>query len=241
MAFEPLTPERRRQQTREYLLKAAEQVFAERGFHGATLDEVATVAGFTKGAVYSNFTSKDDLFLALLESRYERQLDDVRATLESSDGSPESQIVDFAALLRDQFEEGGDTWLTLDLEFFMYALRNPKVRKELTAFRRRDIDSVARIIEAERKRQGIETAEPATYAARIVLSLMNGVGMMRMIDPELVDESFLEDLIDFFYRAMTSGTEDVVKPQPPSARGGHRGPKPATTGRSKKRTGESHS
>ncbi|MGH9028978.1 MAG: TetR family transcriptional regulator, partial [Acidimicrobiales bacterium] len=47
MSFEPLTPERRRQQTRDYLLKAAEQVFAERGFNGASLDEVAAVAGFT--------------------------------------------------------------------------------------------------------------------------------------------------------------------------------------------------
>src|SRR5579862_5698159 len=82
MALEPLTPDRRRQQTRAYLLKAAEQVFSERGFHGATLDEVAAVAGFTKGAVYSNFQSKDDLFLALLEARYQSGMASVRALLD---------------------------------------------------------------------------------------------------------------------------------------------------------------
>src|SRR4249920_557563 len=69
-----LTPERRRALTRRHLLEAAGVVFARQGFHGATLDEVAATAGFTKGAVYSNFTSKDDLFLALLEDRTERQL-----------------------------------------------------------------------------------------------------------------------------------------------------------------------
>ena len=68
MALDPLTPERRRRQTRDHLLDAAAQVLAERGFHGASLDEVAAAAGFTKGAVYSNFKNKEDLFLALLET-----------------------------------------------------------------------------------------------------------------------------------------------------------------------------
>jgi AcrR family transcriptional regulator len=72
MAFEPLTPDRRRQQTRELLLEAAAKVLSERGYHGASLDEVASVAGFTKGAVYSNFKNKEDLFLALLDSLRER-------------------------------------------------------------------------------------------------------------------------------------------------------------------------
>ena len=72
MTFEPLTPERRREMTRQHLLDAAAIVFARKGFHGATLDEVAKLAGFTKGAVYSNFKSKDDLFLALLEQKSDR-------------------------------------------------------------------------------------------------------------------------------------------------------------------------
>src|SRR6266513_920054 len=63
--FEPLTPERRRAMTRQHLLEAAAMVFARNGFHGSTLDEVAATAGFSKGAVYSNFKSKHDLFLEL--------------------------------------------------------------------------------------------------------------------------------------------------------------------------------
>src|SRR5436305_3029120 len=71
MTIEPLTPERRRAMTREHLLEAAAIVFARNGYHGASLDEVAAAAGFTKGAVYSNFKSKEDLFLALIDHRIE--------------------------------------------------------------------------------------------------------------------------------------------------------------------------
>ena len=93
--FQPLTPERRRQQTRDHLLAAAAHVFAERGFHGASLDAVAAAAGFSKGAVYSNFKNKEDLFLALLESSYLRELASLRATLDASEVPAEARLTDF--------------------------------------------------------------------------------------------------------------------------------------------------
>src|SRR5580658_3699842 len=106
MALQPLTPERRRQQTREHLLAAAAEVFAERGFHGASLDEVAAVAGFTKGAVYSNFRNKEGLFLALFQAIYRHEMEALRATLdEPSEVPPESRLPDFVALIREQTRE----------------------------------------------------------------------------------------------------------------------------------------
>src|SRR5216683_2872866 len=83
VTFEPLTPERRRAMTRQHLLDAAAIVFARDGFHGSTLDEVAATAGFSKGAVYSNFKSKDDLFLELLHDRFDRQFAVVGEALET--------------------------------------------------------------------------------------------------------------------------------------------------------------
>ncbi|HEV2920825.1 MAG TPA: helix-turn-helix domain-containing protein, partial [Actinomycetota bacterium] len=81
------TRAQRRQQTRARLLDAAGQVFARRGFHAATVDEVADAAGYTKGAVYSNFANKEELFLALLDQRIAAQLQQVEAlyTIESSE------------------------------------------------------------------------------------------------------------------------------------------------------------
>src|SRR5438093_937347 len=74
-AVRKLTPEMRREQTRAYLLEAAAAVFAARGFHGASLDEIAEAAGFTKGAIYSHFQSKADLFLALQKERQDAMLE----------------------------------------------------------------------------------------------------------------------------------------------------------------------
>ena len=81
MTIEPLTPARRREMTRRHLLEAAAVVFARDGFHGASLDDVAATAGFTKGAVYSNFKSKEDLFLALFDDRLVREAADMQQVL----------------------------------------------------------------------------------------------------------------------------------------------------------------
>ena len=150
----PLTPERRRQQTREHLLAAAAEVFAERGFHGASLDEVAAVAGFTKGAVYSNFKNKEDLFLALFKANYDREMDAIRAALKDSEVPPESRISDFVALIRDQTTQVGRNFSLLYQEFSLYAARNPEVREELTRIDDEGAQALAGILQAERDAWG---------------------------------------------------------------------------------------
>src|SRR5687767_12383789 len=107
--------------TRERLLDAAAEVFAERGFAGASIDEIAVRAGHTKGAVYSNFEGKDDLFLALIDSRLA-----VKAA-ELDDGF--DGVTDVAGLLGrlradDVMPAHGDrTRYLLLSEFRLYALR----------------------------------------------------------------------------------------------------------------------
>src|SRR5271166_4118931 len=150
MAIEPLTPERRRQQTREHLLQAAAQVFAERGFHGASLDEVASVAGFTKGAVYSNFKNKEDLFLALFKANYDREMDALRTTLVRSDVPPQDRISDFVELMRLESDKSGSNFSLLYQEFWLYAARNPTARAELTRIEDEEVRALAEIIEAQR-------------------------------------------------------------------------------------------
>lgn len=200
---EPLTPERRRQRTREYLLAAAAQVFAERGFHGATLDEVAAVAGFTKGAVYSNFKSKDDLFLALLESRYESGRAGLRAHLETI-GWPH-RASDFLGRLVDELD-GATTehWGPLYEEFLVYAMRNPAARARLAELDRADVESLAALIAAERERHGIHDGHPPEHAARFVVALMRGLFTMRLVEAGAVDTALVASVLDFLDRALTT-------------------------------------
>jgi AcrR family transcriptional regulator len=200
--LEPLTPDRRRQQTREHLLAAAAQVFAERGFHGASLDAVAAAAGFSKGAVYSNFKNKEDLFLALLESIYSREMRLLRATLEASEVPPESRLTDFLPLILDGVGQtpSPENWAVLYMEFALFAMRNPAAQRKLAEIDEANIAAVAELISEEKT--GLQGAE-LKKAARIIEALFRGISIMRSLDPSAVDEAFLESALSFVSRALT--------------------------------------
>ncbi len=202
MAIEPLTPERRRQQTRDHLLAAAAQVFAERGFHGATLDEVATVAGFTKGAVYSNFKNKEDLFLALFRARYEQETAALRATLDASEVPSEDRLSDFVALFQDQTHLARSNFGLLYQEFWLYAARNPEVRKQFTQVDDDAVEALAELIADEREGQGLDPLDNAVQTARIIELLFRGIGLLRILQPEVADESLIEAAIVFVSRGL---------------------------------------
>jgi AcrR family transcriptional regulator len=210
MALEPLTPERRRQQTRDYLLQAASQVFAERGFHGASLDQVAAAAGFTKGAVYSNFKNKEDLFLALLEAIQEREMEALRATIESSDVPPEARLPDFVSLIRAQTSDLGRNWDVLYQEFAIYAMRNPSAREKLAEFDAMTIGRVAELIDTERARQGVEPLENSAHVARIITALFRGISVMRALNPDDVDDDFLATTMSFLAAGLLPAKTDAA-------------------------------
>jgi AcrR family transcriptional regulator len=205
-AFEPLTPDRRRRQTRDHLLEAAAQVLSERGYHGASLDEVAAKAGFTKGAVYSNFKNKEALFLALLDSMREREMEAVHQTIEASDIPPELRLEDFVTLWREPSTPATFSWISLYLEFCLYAIRNPAAREQLVELEEASIDSIAEILETERAKSGIHTDESPRQLARIVVAFMRGLSIMRELDPPAVDEEFLQVALAVLARALNPGT-----------------------------------
>src|SRR2546429_772270 len=110
---EKLTPERRRELTRSTLVDAAADVFARRGFHAASLEEIAETAGFTRGAIYKNFENKEELFFAVIERRIGAQLTRFREVLRQ-DRTVAADPAKLASIWESML--GFDTeWLTLDL------------------------------------------------------------------------------------------------------------------------------
>jgi AcrR family transcriptional regulator len=209
-AFEPLTPERRRAMTRRHLLDAAAAVFTEKGFHGATLDEVAARAGFTKGAVYSNFKSKDDLFLALLDDRVERQMAIIGAELEEGPRDRDVELPRMLDLIRAvMFREENAEFTLLFLEFVLYARRNPEARAKLVAMARHDRANTVEMIRREWERRGATPKFDVEAEATISLALFNGLGLAQLVDPESVDESTLATALDFMYEALGVRDEDL--------------------------------
>src|SRR6185437_3057785 len=124
----------RTQATRGKLLKAGMRVFARDGFEAARIEDVAAEAGHTRGALYANFKSKEELFFALLEQEAHRRLVKLRGILEQCPSVEERM----RALRRFYLERAGDRqWALLMLEFRLYALRHGRMRAKLAAAHQR--------------------------------------------------------------------------------------------------------
>jgi AcrR family transcriptional regulator len=197
MTVEPLTPARRREMTRRHLLDAAAVVFARDGFHGASLDDVAATAGFTKGAVYSNFKSKEDLFLALFDDRLVRQMVGVQEALDTPhvDGRVE-QLPRVRTVLERLWD---DEWTALYLEFVLYAKRNPAAREKLAATLRREYEVTCGMLDDVYASVGGTPEWPVPMLAKISMSLFEGLALGRLIDPEEYTQETITDALTFLY------------------------------------------
>jgi AcrR family transcriptional regulator len=124
----PSRQQLRAQETQARLLGAAEEIFVRDGYEAAQLDEIAATAGRSKGAVYTHFKSKEDLFLALFEQRTRSFIESFVANLDKCTNQKESMQAfrDFyVELARDR------TWPILTMEFKLFALRHPESKERL--------------------------------------------------------------------------------------------------------------
>ena len=120
--------ELRTKETRELLLRAAEKIFVRDGYEGAELGEIAALAGRTKGAIYAQFESKEDIFLALIEDRtlrYRAQMEKLLAQSTTVDQSMAALRHFYLTFIEDQ------AWALLLLEFKLFTIRHPKSKKRL--------------------------------------------------------------------------------------------------------------
>jgi AcrR family transcriptional regulator len=204
-----MTRVERKAQTRSDLIAAGHRVFVERGFHAATLDDIADAAGYTKGAVYSNFRGKDDLFLALLDEHYERR---VRAHCELMLGldldDPEETWRAIARIMIEAYERD-PAWWTLVSDFSTHAARHPQTRVRLRELRERFIGSMAELIEIVAKRQGISSRLSSRDIARGTGALMRGLVLDWILDP--ADESrvgVFEETVAAFLRGVAAPLDE---------------------------------
>lgn len=188
---EVLTRKETQEQTRERLLTAAAKVFARRGYHRATVDEIASEAGFTTGALYSNFAGKEKLFLALADRQVELRVGEVRAIAEAAEGDGDAST-EAAAQFRT-FLEADPDWPLLFYEFWSLSVRNPELQGELAKRRDSIRDALAETLERVAKRHGFELRFPASVLATAIVASLNGLAFERAADPEaLPDEVFAE-------------------------------------------------
>ncbi|MEU4812902.1 TetR family transcriptional regulator [Nocardia fluminea] len=187
--------------TRAALLTAAEEVFADKGFAEATLDDIAERAGFSRGAVYANFANKTELFLALLDDWLQLEIDS-RLRLNDPSHTPQQDIDALAGHGGNRFADSKRFLLLI--EFRLYALRHPEVAQRLRDYDRASTDWFAAVIEEVAVASQIPLPAPVRQIALLVLALEHGIATLAHTDPERVPHEAFLDSLTLLNRALTA-------------------------------------
>jgi AcrR family transcriptional regulator len=186
-----LTRAESKARTRADLVDAARRVFLERGYHAASVADVAAEAGFSTGAVYSAFRGKADLFLAVLDAHLAERIRGMEAVVASA-----TTAAEHAEQLARQFatvSANDRGWSPLIIEFWAHAARDPELRTQFAERHDSLKQAIARMLEEMLARTGerlvLSTGEVAMAAA----ALANGLTLERLAHPDgMPDERFAE-------------------------------------------------
>ncbi|RBQ14193.1 TetR/AcrR family transcriptional regulator [Spongiactinospora rosea] len=178
--------------TRELLLAAAAQVFAEHGYAGASVDEIAAQAGYTIGALYSHFSGKDELFLTLFDLHAAGHLRDIEEIIRQCTGDPDfTALGDYLATLADN---DSCRW-ALESEFRRHAMTRPELMARLAERRAAGQTAIAGLMPCRRP----GTAQCAEDDAALVITQLEGLILQRRLNPASVPPGlFAEALRRFF-------------------------------------------
>jgi AcrR family transcriptional regulator len=180
-----------REQTRARLFTAAAEVFAEHGVGGATVEQIASAAGFTRGAFYSNFATKEDLLVAMLEDHVQRSIAHHAALL--------AEHPDAVSYVRALSEEEGreDDPLhnnhLLQIELILHVARTPEHRPALAERLRTMRKLIGDIVVRTMRASGVTVEIDPWAAGALLLAIEDGFRLHRLIDPDATPpEAFLE-------------------------------------------------
>ena len=172
-----------REETRRALLDAAGRVFAERGYSGASVEAVSKAAGLSTGALYSNFSGKEDLFLSLYEERVERRRRELTDAATAGESGPEA--LSFATATVDRSLDADLDFFLLYFEFALHAARNPGFRRRFEEIRSEGLAKLAFGLTRGLEHVGAEdSAVSAEELAQAMRALGYGLALDRIINGE---------------------------------------------------------
>jgi AcrR family transcriptional regulator len=169
------------ERNRALVLAAARRVFLARGYHAATLDEIADEAGFSRGVVQSRFGNKADLFLALLAERIAERATQNARLAEGLSGAEGTRVLREHAARRNRAELD---WGLLLIEFRVHAARDPDLARRYAALHARTRQGLAGVITGLYERAGRPPPLPAEEMAQMILTVEAGIRLEQAADPD---------------------------------------------------------
>jgi AcrR family transcriptional regulator len=203
-----LTREQQKADTRARLIECAHAVFLRNGFHAATLEEIALQAGVTKGAVYSNFASKAQLFLAVNGTRMQARLGEYQR-LRVAMTRLDTLVREYMRIIIRDDPDG--RWASVVAEASAVAAGDEPFRAALTGQSSRGNAVIAEAMVDVAERTGVEFRLPRAQMVKVGSALMRGLLLQRLLDPQGVSRAFIEDVYVAFIEAM-------VRPRPRAPR-----------------------
>lgn len=176
-----LTRDEQRARTRADLLTAAATVFARHGYHATSVDMVAETAGYTKGAVYSNFASKEDLFLALIDEHLDQAVDTLEEIVASTEPTARADLL---GERRGKMQVFDRDWHLLETEFVLYAARNEHIRTLMAQRQQRTRARIADLLRRHLGDLGADAPIDLEDLARILIATGDGLTIMSVAEPD---------------------------------------------------------
>jgi AcrR family transcriptional regulator len=205
-----LTRKEKQAQTRECLMHSAARVFARRGLQQASIDEVAEDAGFTKGAFYANFKSKEELFLAMLDERFAKRIEDIEQVI-AGEGSPAQKARRAGDVFVQSLRADRD-WERLFFEFSAYAARDEDFRQELVTRYRAMRAGIAAALQAHAEELGKQPTLPFDQVALMTGVMANGFALEKLLEGDAVPDELYGTMLMVFFAGL-----DALKESSPLA------------------------
>lgn len=201
----PPSPSRQRirtEATRKKLLDSAEQIFARDGFEAARLEDIASLAGYTRGAFYANFESKEDIFIALLERWIAGRIEEVSSLLRRHE-TPAKRL----RALREHYAQlAKDRRLALlSLELKLFAIRHPEAHARLRPRQQKLRACGASILTGVMRELGRSLPISSTAAATGLGALSNALLLEHLVDAKTLPDGESRHLLGIFFDAVIRG------------------------------------
>jgi AcrR family transcriptional regulator len=192
--------------TRAELIATAAKVFGRRGYNGASVEEIAEEAGYSHGAVYSNFEGKGDLFLAVFEDYMAERVGELSATQMAL--SPDAPLEARARALADQWMDRlarDRESVLLHMEFIANGDRDPELARRFGTRSSAMREAVSRYISQYQEEAGVELALPADDLALVLRALGIGLAVESLVSPDAVRDGLYGDFVELLVTLLREG------------------------------------
>jgi AcrR family transcriptional regulator len=202
-----MTRAEQQQRTRDDIVLAADRLFVEQGFHATSVDQIAAAAGYTKGAVYSNFDAKEDVFFAVYERRVQQGVEEIERAIERTPDAP-AMIV---ALATDTGHRRGrdDRWLATFFEFWAHVVRRPALRERFAELHTRTRLPGDEALAQFARERGIDLRASPAAVILAIQAMSVGLALERLVQPDVVDANLGARMVRLMLDDLMKGADDV--------------------------------